>query len=134
MNTHTKQRGFTAIELLITLFIAATFLTSGYQIYILIIKDSGTARAQSRANNLAYAYLQKYKTDSNYIKATCEAASAYSGNGTSEETDGLAAVTITVAVTCPYSATTSISKITSTVNYSYGNSQQTAAVSTYSSP
>jgi len=54
-----KHQGFSAVELLITLFIAATFLVAGFQLYSTIIKDSGSIRLTVRASNVAYNYLQK---------------------------------------------------------------------------
>ena len=41
------NQGFTTIELLVTLFIAAAFLASGYQLYSVILQDGGDARAQA---------------------------------------------------------------------------------------
>jgi len=36
-----KQAGFSAVELLITLFVAAAFLVAGYSLYNVVIKDGG---------------------------------------------------------------------------------------------
>ena len=62
MSKIAAQNGFTVVELLITLFIAAAFLVSGYQLFNLIIKDGGQTRAESRASNVAYDYLRKYSS------------------------------------------------------------------------
>ena len=113
-----KQFGFTAVELLITLFIAAAFLMSGYQLYSLIIKDAGETRATARASNVAYDYLQRYKTSAT---SPCTAKTVSNGqaplNNQSISVTGLAAVTVTVEITCPYSSTTSISKVLVTLKY-----------------
>lgn len=55
-----KQEGFSAVELLITLFIGFMFIMMGYQLYSTIIADSGESRQRAAANNLAYAELRKY--------------------------------------------------------------------------
>lgn len=124
---YTKQQsGFTAVELLVTLFIAAAFLMSGYQLYSLIMKDGGEVRATAKAGNIVYDYLQRYK-----ISAT----NPCSDNIPSLPTDlpitvdTLSDVTITVDITCPYSSATSVSKVEATLKY--GNPQQTVSNATY---
>ena len=120
-----KQAGFTAIELLITLFIAAAFLVSGYQLYNLIIKDGGQTRAEARASNIAYDYMRRYSPSAT---SPCVAATPLSNSAITNVT-GLSAVTVTVEFSCPYAATTSISRIQVTVRYN--NPQQTVVYATY---
>jgi|GEM_PF-812320 len=92
-----KKAGFTTVELLITLFVASAFLISGFQLYIFVIKDGGEARAQAKASNVAYDYLQQYKAN---VTSPC--------TNQSIETDkaitvpNLSNATLTVTVTCPY--------------------------------
>lgn len=101
LNFSTKNfGGFTAVELLITLFIAAAFLTSGYQLYSLIIKDGGETRMQARASNIAYDYLQRYKA--NVTNPCTEQAPE---TDSSIEVDGLSNSTVSVSITCPYVST-----------------------------
>lgn len=54
----TRQQGFTAVELLVTLFIAALFIASGYQLYAVTTTDSANIRERSIASNIAYKYLR----------------------------------------------------------------------------
>jgi len=124
MNNLNKQAGFTAVELLITLFVAAAFLVSGYQLYNLIIKDGGQARAQARASNVAYDYMRRYSSS-----ATNPCLISTPVDNVGITVTGLSAVTITVAVTCPYTATTSLSRVDVTVLYN--NPQQTVEYTTY---
>jgi len=124
MTQATKQSGFTAIELLITLFVAAAFLVSGFQLYNLIVKDSGQTRADARAGNVAYDYLRRYSAS-----ATNPCASTTPVNNSAISVTGLSAVTVTVAITCPYAATTSVSKIDVLVRFN--NPQQTVEYGTY---
>jgi prepilin-type N-terminal cleavage/methylation domain-containing protein len=119
-----KQSGFTAVELLVTLFVAAAFLVAGYQLYNLIIKDSGETRAQSRASNAAYDYLQRYKPA---VTIPCTVQTPLSNQSISVA--NLSNVTVTVAITCPYSATTSVSKILVTLQYN--TPQRTVSNATY---
>lgn len=49
-----KQSGFSAVELLVSLFVAAMFLSAGYQLYSIVIKNGGETRAQSTASSIAF--------------------------------------------------------------------------------
>ncbi len=119
-----NQSGFTAVELLITLFVAAAFLVAGYQLYSVIIKESGNTRGQSRAANVAYDYLRRYSPN-----ATNPCTVSTPVNGASINVAGISAVTVTVALTCPYPSTTNVTKVTTTVNYN--NPSETVVYATY---
>ena len=54
----TRQQGFTAVELLVTLFIAALFIASGYQLYAVTTTDSANIRARSIAGSIGYRHLR----------------------------------------------------------------------------
>ena len=119
-----KNSGFTAVELLITLFIAAAFLFTGYQLYTLVIKSGARTRSQTRASNIAYGYLQKYKSA---VTNPCITQTPI--NNQSITVANLSNVTITVAITCPYGTDSSISKIQVTLGY--GTPQSTVTNATY---
>lgn len=127
MKKTTDNLGFSTVELLITLFIAAAFLVSGYQLYGLVMRESGEANAQARASNTAYDYLQRYKTTATN---PCSATTIVSGESVTVE--GLADVIATVSISCPYSTSTSVSRVQATIQY--GNPQQTVTNATYVSP
>jgi prepilin-type N-terminal cleavage/methylation domain-containing protein len=122
-----KQSGFSAIELLITLFIAAAFLMSGYQLYDVIMKDGGETTAKTRASNVAYDYVQQYKTTPTN---PCTAQTPLTDSP--KTVSGLSNVTVTVTISCPYSSITSISKVLVTVKYN--TPQQTVSNATYVKP
>lgn len=122
-----KTPGFSAVELLITLFIAAAFLISGYQLYAVVIKDGGEARMQSSATNVTTDYLQRYKSS-----ATNPCTTQTPLTDSAITVTGLSNVTVSVAISCPYSSTTSISKILVTIKY--GNPQQIITNATYVKP
>ncbi|MEI6054345.1 MAG: prepilin-type N-terminal cleavage/methylation domain-containing protein [Candidatus Saccharibacteria bacterium] len=115
--------GFTAVELLITLFIAAAFLMSGYQLYSMIIRDGGEARARAKASNIAYEYLQIYKAKA---KNPCPTATPIE-NVTQTTNDILSDITISATITCPYVETPSLSKISVTVKYNKPEQEVTNA-------
>jgi len=113
-----KQSGFTAVELLITLFIAAAFLMSGYQLYGMIIRDGGEARARAKANNIAYKYIQNYKDNAT---KPCIPTIAPIIEQVTENIEPLSNVTVEITRSCPYASSntpiTSLSKISVTVKY-----------------
>jgi Tfp pilus assembly protein PilE len=124
MTIHNKQSGFTTVELLITLFIAAAFLISGYQLYMLIIKGGGETRMQARASNVAYDYLQRYKS-----ATTNPCTEQMPLANQSVTVSNLSNTTITVSITCPYGTVSAVSKIT--VNLNYGDPQRLVTNATF---
>jgi Tfp pilus assembly protein PilE len=116
--------GFTAVELLITLFVAAAFLMAGYQLYAAVIKVGGKTRAQSRVSNAAYDYLQRYKST---VVNPCVASTPLSNQPIT--ITGVSNATITVTISCPYSSNMSLSKVIVTVNYN--NPPQVISEATY---
>ena len=121
----TKQSGFTAVELLITLFVAAAFLIASYQLFNLIIKDSGAARSESRAGNVAYDYMRRYV---GWATSPCTTQNPLTNSAV--VTDGLADTTVSVDITCPVAYTVStVSKIEVTVKYN--TPQQTVKYATF---
>jgi len=125
-----KNEGFSTVELLVTLFVAAAFLVAGYQLYNVIIKDGGLARSQSRAANIAYDYMQRYSaTTTNPCVASTPLNNSVIG------VTGLSAATVTVDITCPYAASTGVDNATSvsevTVTVRYNNPQKTVQYATY---
>ncbi|HRJ06128.1 MAG TPA: prepilin-type N-terminal cleavage/methylation domain-containing protein [Candidatus Saccharibacteria bacterium] len=105
------QKGFSAVELLITLFIASIFLFAGYQLYTQVLKDGADADKTARISNLVYERLRKATA------ATTESAPAgcaASNESTTNETpivSGFSSVTLTIVVDCPYSTSGSLSDL-----------------------
>lgn len=113
--TPNKQSGFTAVELLITLFVAAAFIIAGYQLFNLVIKDGATTRAESRAGNVASDYLRRY---ADAATNPCTAQTPLTNSPLA--VDSLSNVTITVAITCPKIGTTTVSKVEAVISYGTG--------------
>jgi Tfp pilus assembly protein PilV len=129
-----KQLGFSAVELLITLFVASVFLITGFQLYAVIIQNGSSARQQSIAADTAADYLQKYEAD-----ATSPCTTQSPLTNSSITVAGLYSVTVSVAIQCPYnvsyqgtshySTTSFVSKVVVTI--SYGNPQTTLVNASY---
>lgn len=118
-----SESGFTAVELLVTLFVAVAFLATGYQLYTVIIEDGGSARVQAKASNIAYAALRKYSPQA--VKpcvASNPSATITAGSLPSPSS-------IAVAITCPAgTGTTSTSKVQVTVSYGSPSEQVVHAI------
>lgn len=109
----TMQSGFSAVELLITLFIAAAFAATGYQLYSIILTDSGAARTRASASNIAYTALRRHSPQA---KNPCATVTA-SPTPTIPAGSGLSNASIAVTITCPFGTSSGTSKITATVTY-----------------
>lgn len=127
MQIPAKQSGFTAVELLITLFVAAAFLIAGFQLFNVVIRDGGQTRSESRAANVAYDYMRQYKNTSTTIPCTVSTPL----NNASITVDGLTNVTISITISCLPDAISSLSKIEASI--SYNSPVQTVKYATYSS-
>ena len=120
----TLHKGFSVIELLVTLFVAVGFLYAGYQLYTVVVIDGNLTRSESRASNLALSYLKQY---SNSTSTTCVASNFLTDSAVT--TSGLTGVLVSVSITCPYPASTSLSKVTVTVKYN--SPQKTVTIASY---
>src|SRR5680860_418923 len=100
MRIYSKQSGFSAVELLITLFIAAAFMISGFQLYALVIKDGGEAGTLARAGNSSTKYLKRYKSSAT---SPCTEQTPLTDEPISA-IPGLTNVTASVGISCPYSS------------------------------
>lgn len=125
MTDMSKQSGFSAVELLITLFIAAAFVATGYQLYSVVINDSGASRLQARADNVAYAALRKYSPQATN---PCSAVAPSPAPAISPS-DNLPDASITVTFSCPYGTSSAITKLEVVVFY--GTPQKEVAHAIY---
>ncbi len=112
MSRSSSQQGFTAIELLITLFVAAAFLVAGYQLFSVVIKDGGETRAESKAANIAYDYMRQYSTSA---ANPCVASTPLTASSVNIE--GLANAKISIVISCPQADAPTISKIEAFIIY-----------------
>jgi len=124
MKRASSQSGFTAVELLITLFVAAAFLIASYQLFNVVIKDGGQARAESKAGSVAYDYMRRYSSS-----AAAPCIQLQPVNNLPITVDGLSNVTISVTITCPTFNAADMSKVE--VAILYNTPQQTVKYATY---
>lgn len=94
------ERGFSAVELLITLFIASIFLLAGYQLYSFVFANGAEATMRAKASQVAYNYL--HQTKDTLASGNCSASTPV--NNQAVTSSGLNQATVTVTVSCPYSS------------------------------
>lgn len=125
MIRYRKQHGFSAVELLITLFVGVAFIGTGYQLYSIIISNSGDARFRSKASNIAYDYLRRYSAQATNPCTTVTP----NPTPTIPSDSGLSSAAVTVAITCPFGGLAATSKVQVTITY--GSPQQEVAHAIY---
>jgi len=113
-----RQAGFSAVELLITLFIAAAFVATGYQLYSVVIQNGESAREKAKASNIAYDNLRRYSPQAT---SPCSAVTP-SPTPAIPSGSNLPNGAISVVISCPYGTSSGLSKVTATVTY--GNPQE----------
>ena len=119
-----SMKGFSAVELLVTLFIAVLFLAMGYTIYGAISTSSSVSRHRAQADNIANEYLRRYEST---VTSPCIVSTPLSNQAVAASSaDGLAAPRVTVEITCPNSSLTSLSKVKVTVTYNESGVQRSA--------
>lgn len=113
------EKGFTAIELLITLIVGMMLLFSAYQLYTVVLQSSKDASWRGNASSLAYELLR----DNSYL-ATFPCTSPTVSGITIPATANLpAGTTASVQLSCVTGNTTlNLTQITATVTYATGKS------------
>ena len=120
MSRFTSQAGFTAVELLITLFIAAAFIGTAYQLYTIIVKNGADSRNQAIASNIAYDNLRRYSANATSPCSVVTPSPTPSiPSGTS-----LVSASITVTYSCPYGTSSTVTKVVVAVKYGSSTPQQ----------
>lgn len=125
MSSRIAQAGFSAVELLITLFIAAAFVATGYQLYTVVITNGESAREKAKASNIAYDNLRRYGPQATN---PCSVVTP-SPTPTIPSGSNLPNAAISVTISCPYGTSSGIAKITATVTY--GNPQESITHATF---
>ena len=116
----TKQSGFTIVELLTTIIVAALFVGVFYQMFVILVGVNANARNVAQASSLAYSNMRRYPTAASTGR-TCSASSTNLLNTTGVDSDypELGSVTETVTASYPYgcSAVYDVIKLVSVVTY-----------------
>jgi hypothetical protein len=89
------ESGFSAVELLITLFIGFLFIVMGYQLHSAAIQNGSEARELSTATNIAYEELRR-------IQMTKTAFVTCPGTRTIDSNVDEGAATMKTTFSCPF--------------------------------
>lgn len=119
-HSHQESSGFTTVELLVAIFIAAAFITTGYQLFSAVMKDGNDARLRSRASSVAYENIRKH---SHLVNIPC---SPTPSNKTPTAPSDLPGGKITISYSCPYGNTSSVTRVKAVVQYGSGKSVEEA--------
>jgi Tfp pilus assembly protein PilV len=113
------QAGFSAVELLISMFIAVAFIAAGYQLYSVIVKDGSDARLQARASAIAYENLRAYSPNAT---SPCTVSTPTAPTIPATGPNGLPSATMYINLTCPYGTSDLTTKVS--VRITYGSPQK----------
>lgn len=120
------RSGFSAVELLITLFIAAAFLIAGHQLYTAIIRDSGATRQRARASVVAYDWLRRYSAS---VPANCTTSTSLPTNQpVTPAPEGLKNVTVTITYECAQTSMPELVRVRAVVKYGSDGGEVTHAI------
>lgn len=119
--------GFTAVELLVTMIIGTLSIIAAYQLYSFVLTDSAETRNLAAASNLAYRFLRE---GSSAVQTPCVGSSTSYTSSIPSNAQLPAGATANVVITCVGSGGTTVSYVTSTINYG-SNPTRTVAHATY---
>lgn len=109
------HRGFTAVELLITIIVGMIFLGAMSQVYTVVINDAAATRYKATARSIAYTQARVTVAS---LAATCAASNA---TITLSSTGLPGPVSQTTNVACPYASAgyvnPNVARVTVTVSY-----------------
>lgn len=104
------QQGFSTVELLIALFIAAAFIATAFELFSVVMNDGNETRLRARAGNIAHDNIRR-----NSDKATIPCST--SPVPETQLPSDLPQLSIEMAFSCPYGENSRVTRITATVQY-----------------
>lgn len=126
-----SSKGFSAVELLVTLFVALLFLSMGYALYGTIVTASSQNRHRAQADNIAFEYLRRYEATA--LNPCVVSTPVNNVTVTGATAADLASPKVTVNITCPNSTVTLLSLVKVTITYQEGGSQRNVYHEVYAS-
>ena len=131
-----RKDGLTTVELMVTLFVAALFILSGYQLYNAVNLRAGNSREMSEASNIAYRILREQAIyDSSFTKDT---SSTCPSSSTLSPTPTLPANTLPNPVVsvyrCYVDTNSDLQRVTVQIEYGNDTPKRKVVHATYVSP
>lgn len=134
-----KSAGFTVVEMLVTVIVAAMFVAAFYQLFVILVQINAQARQTAQASDLAYSNMRRYPTATSTALACVDSTTVTnlipaSGSPTAAiDTDypELGSVTEQLTAQFPYgcSSNYNLIKLVSTVKYN--SNMRTVSHATY---
>lgn len=115
------QAGFTAVEVLVTLVIAALLVGGAYQAYNIVVRNTEQATQRSTASNLAY---QTMRSEAAKLSTSCSTKTVNHSIATAVL---LPTPSMQTVVTCPYGSGANKLKLVSTT-LTYGSAEVKHAI------
>lgn len=122
--------GFSAVELLITLFIASIFLIGANQLAIQVSRDASDTDKTASISNLVYATMRKKRFDSSQ-DLPCNASSPPAQETQNTTVSGVQGnVSLVTTYSCPFDQV-GVYKVTVTATYNDGTGIRTLRHATF---
>lgn len=130
MKYRNSQQGFSAVELLITLFIGSMFLISGYLIWGYTQRSSDEGYQDAIASNITYAYLRRYTASACGTALPTDAVPTPAAD--IPTISDLLNPRITITISCPTELSSlGLAKVTSTLTYGSGDTARSITHAVY---
>lgn len=113
-----KEQGFSTVELLLSLFIAAAFIGAGFQLFSVVTKDSNEARLRAAAATIVNTTIQEHIGN-----ASSPCAPAHAADTLTIPTEKLPQATAAITYSCPYGDSSKTTRVNVVVKY--GSPQET---------
>lgn len=129
---NTQQSGFTVVELLVTIIVAALFVGIFYNMFVILVGVNASARNISQSSDLAYSNMRRYPTAaSTALSCSGSSTNLLNVTGVDSSYPELGTITETVTASYPYGCTAvyDVIKLVSVVTY--GSNSKKVSYATY---
>ncbi len=137
MKKLSSAAGFSTIELLVTLFVAAAFVGAFYQLFVTTTQDSIDAKRYATASTLAYSNLNQFKNKPSGM-SSCSSGYTYEPSefnppitGSVSGLPGSVTQAVTASYPFPCGDNDDVIKIESSVTYGPTGQRTTVTHTTY---
>jgi hypothetical protein len=137
MKQQLSSAGFSTVELLVTLFVAAAFVGAFYQLFVSTSQGSVETKRYATASALAYSNLNQFQSKPSGM-AACSTSYTYKPSGFNPPITGSVnglpgTVTQTVTASYPFTCgqNDDVIKVESSVTYGPSGNQTTVTHATY---
>lgn len=117
MTRVTTTQGFSTVELLISLFVAAAFIGTAFQLFSVVMKDGNEARLRGRAGSIASSTLQERANSVNSPCSPTPATANISIPTADLPRQASSQASAQVTYSCPYGNSSKTTRVSVVVSY-----------------